>query len=74
MNYNSQEDYTIKCGMSQYGQEVLMEHGQIVKTWCMYQDSHNGEEPPCISSCDEEGCEYALIMYEDGYSRYGNEK
>ena len=51
-----------------------MEHGEIVKTWCMYPDSHNGEQPSCMSSCDEEGCEYALIMYEDGYARYGNEK
>lgn len=51
----------------------MNEHGDIVKTWCMYPDSHNGEQPRCLASCDEEGCEYALIMYEDGYSRYGND-
>ena len=50
-----------------------MGHGEIVKTWCMYPERHNGEEPPCITSCHDEGCEDCLIMYEDGYSRFGNE-
>ena len=50
-----------------------MEHGAIVKEWCLYAEHHNGEEPPCIASCHDDGCEDCLIMYEDGYSRFGNE-
>ena len=50
-----------------------MNHGDIVKTWCTYADKHNGENPPCITNCHIEGCEYHLVMYEDGYSRFGNE-
>lgn len=45
---------------------------QIVKTWCEYEDMEN-HEPPCISECHTD-CKYMLLMYEDGYSIFGNEK
>ena len=45
---------------------------KIVRTWCEYEDVA-GEKPPCQSSCHTD-CEYMLIMYEDGYAIYGNEK
>ena len=51
-----------------------IEHGNIVYTECLYADKHNGETPPCMANCHIEGCEYHLVMYEDGYSRFGNEE
>lgn len=50
-----------------------MEHGDIVYTDCLYSNTHNNNEPSCIESCHINGCEYHLVMYEDGYSRFGNE-
>lgn len=50
-----------------------MGHGDIVYSECLYRERHGGEEPPCVANCHID-CENHLLLYEDGYSCYGNEK
>ena len=44
---------------------------QIVQSWCEYEEMEH-KEPPCIAEC-RSNCRYMLLMYEDGYSIFGNE-
>ena len=52
----------------------MKDHGHIVYEECLYRDMNNGEEPPCIINCKDDGCKYCLMLYEDGYSRFGNQE
>ena len=45
---------------------------KIVKTWCEYENIEH-KNPPCVDNCHND-CKYMLIMYEDGYAIFGNEK
>lgn len=50
-----------------------MDHGDIVYTECLYRERHSGEEPPCAANCHID-CADHLLLYEDGYSCFGNEE
>lgn len=49
-----------------------MDHGEIVQSWCVYSDRHNGETPPCAANCHID-CADHLLMFADGYSCMGDE-